>query len=103
MVEDMQQLTRITLAWEMYLSGTPKTHIAPDGLLGFMEDYLNAKKGEREKRRVDGLLKARIYRLREKYRDCCGQKIKEFLFDEYGISLSHTTIYKVLGEKYQLA
>lgn len=118
----MQQLTRMTIAWEMYLSGTPKAHIArelgihretthlwivgirnhPDGLLGFMEDYLNARKGEREKRKVDGLLKKRIYRLREENRNCCGQKIKEYLFDDYGIILSHTSIYKILGEKFKL-
>lgn len=122
MDDHMQQLTRITIAWEMYLSKVPKAHIArelgihretahlwiisiqshPDGLLGFMEDYLNAKKGEREKRKVDGLLKKRIYKLREENRNCCGQKIKEYLFDDYGISLSHTTIYKTLREKYQL-
>lgn len=51
---------------------------------------------------MDGLLKSRIYRLREENRDCCGQKIKEFLFDEYGIELSTTTIYKILGKKYKL-
>lgn len=116
----MQQLTKITLAWELFESGIPQIHIADKldlnrdtirlwikaikevGLLEFLEDYANAKKGERAKRKTDGLLKSRIYRLREDNRDCCGQKIREFLFDEYGITLSTTTIYKVLGEKYKL-
>ena len=116
----MQQLTKITLAWELFESGVFQTHIADQldvnrdtvrlwikaiqevGLIQFLEDYTNAKKGERTKRKADGLLKSRVYRLREDNRDCCGQKIKEFLFDEYGIRLSTTTIYKILGEKYQL-
>jgi len=72
------------------------------GLLEFLDQYTKAKKGERSKRKIDGLLKKRIHKLREDYRDCCGQKIREFLFDDYGITLSTTTIYKVLGEKYKL-
>ena len=117
---DVQQITKITLAWELFCKGIPQTHIAHDleinrdtvrlwikginesGLTGFIEKYSNAKKGERTKRKTDGLLKARIWRLREDNRGCCGQKIKEFLLDEYRISLSHTSIYKVLGEKYKL-
>ncbi len=117
---DVLNLTKITIAWEMYESGVPKAHIASKlqltretvhiwikaiqeyGLLEFLDNYTNAKKGSRENRKIDGLLKARIYKLREDYRDCCGQKIREFLFDEYGITLSTTTIYKVLGEKFKL-
>lgn len=117
---DMLNLTKITIAWEMYEAGIPKAHIASRigvqretvhlwikeiaevGLLEFLDQYSNAKKGERSKRKIDGLLKVKIYQLREKYRDCCGQKIREFLLDEYGITLSTTTIYKVLGEKYKL-
>lgn len=117
---DVLNITKITIAWEMFESGVPKAHISNKlkinretihlwiknieeyGLLEFLERYGNAKKGERSKRKIDGLLKSRIYRLREDYRDCCGQKIKEFLLDEYGINLSATTIYKVLGEKYKL-
>lgn len=116
----MNQLTKITIAWELYENGVSKVHIANQlqvnretvriwiksiqevGLLQFLEDYTQAKKGERAKRKTDGLLKARIYRLREDNRDCCGQKIQDFLLNEYGIKLSVTTIYKILGEKYQL-
>ncbi len=117
---EVNQLTKIILAWELYEQGIPKAHIAKQikvaretvhlwitgiqdlGLLEFLEQYTNAKRGERRKRKANGLLKSRIYRLREDNRDCCGQKIKEFLFDEYGIELSTTTIYKILGEKYKL-
>lgn len=118
----MNQITKITLAWELYEQEVPKTHIAqrvavhretvhlwvkgienhPLGLLGFLENYLKAKKGPRAKRKLDGLLKKRIYQLRDNHRDCCGQKIKKYLKQDYGVDLSVTTIYKVLGEKYQL-
>jgi hypothetical protein len=92
---DMNQLTKITLSWELYEQTVTKTIIAqrlevnretvriwtrgilnnPLGLTGFIDPYLNAKKGERRKRKIDGLLKAYIYRIR-KNKDCCGQKIK---------------------------
>lgn len=119
---EVNQLTKITIAWELFEQGVPKVHIAkqlcvhretvhlwitgiqrnPQGLLGLIESYANAKTGEREKRKIDGLLKARVYRLREENRECCGQKIREFLRDDYQISLSTTTIYKILAEKYKL-
>lgn len=47
-------------------------------------------------------MKRQIWALREKYHQCCGQKIQYFLQKEYGRQVSVTTIYKVLGEKYQL-
>lgn len=121
-MEEMQQVTKIILAWELFEQGVPKGHIAKqlevnretvriwirgteedaEGLLGFLEKYANAKKGERTKRKIDGLLKARIYRLREENRQCCGQKIQEYLEEEFGIHLSTTTIYEILSEKYKL-
>ena len=117
---DVLNLTKITLAWELYEQEVPKSHIASRlninretahlwikgiqefGLVEFLDKYACARKGERAKRKTDGLLKSRIYKLRDENRNCCGQKIKEFLADEYGIVLSHTTIYKILSEKYQL-
>ncbi len=117
---EVDQITKITLAWELFCSDVPKAHIASQlevsretihiwlgniqryGLLDFLEQYSQAKKGSRVKRKADGLLKSKIFRLREENRDCCGQKIRQFLFDEYGIRLSVTSIYKILSEKYQL-
>lgn len=118
----MNQITKITLAWELFEEGVDKTHISQSlsvnretvriwireiqnnllGLPGFIDSYLLAKKGERSKRKLDGLLKKHIWRIRDENRDCCGQKIHKYLLDEYGIHLSVPTIYKVLGEKYQL-
>ncbi len=117
---EVLNLTKITIAWELFEQGIPKAHIAKQlelnretihlwiggiqrvGLLAFLESYTNARKGERLKRKIDGFLKIRIYTLRETNRDCCGQKIQKFLSDDYGIKLSTTTIYKILGEKYKL-
>jgi transposase len=118
---DMQQITKISLAWEMFQGGIPQLHIAKQ--LGidritiyrwvkgihaigdievFLDKYLSCKKGPRKKRKVDGLLKVRIWNLREKYRDCCGQKIQYFLKQEHGVTLGIKAIYKILGEKYKL-
>jgi transposase InsO family protein len=119
---EVQQATKIILAWELFDQHVPKAHIAkqldvnrdtiyewltrianhPKGLSGFVEDYEAAKKGERAKRKVDGLLRARIYRLREENRQCCGQKIQEYLFDDYSQYVSVPTIYTILAEKYKL-
>lgn len=119
-MEEVKQLTKIVLAWELFERCVPKSHIArqleihretvhlwicgiqKNGLDGFIHLHEQAKKGDRMKRKIDGLLKARIYRLREENRRCCGDKIKKYLKDEYGIVLGVTTIYKVLGEKYKL-
>lgn len=119
---DMTQTTKIILAWELFGQEMPKGHIAnklsihretvrewirgiennPLGLLGFLEQYEMAKKGERTKRKVDGLLKTRIYALREENNDCCGQKIQYYLKQQYGVSLGIKAIYAILKEKYKL-
>lgn len=119
---EVQQITKISLAWELYQVGVPKAHIAcqlginretvylwtlginssPLGLVGFLDSYAKAKKGRRSKRKIDGLLKTRIFALREENRNCCGQKIQEYLWNDYKVHLSVETIYKVLREKYKL-
>lgn len=118
---DMNQLTKITIAWELEEQDVPKLHIAKQLGIGratlyrwfdgiqkagdletFLDVYIHAKKGERAKRKVDGLLKTRIYRLREENKDCCGQKIQYFLKEEYDIELGVKSIYKILKEKYKL-
>lgn len=119
---EVKQTAKIVLAWELYGQDMLKGHIAEQlgvhretvrewirgieanskGLLGFLEHYENAKKGEREKRKVDGLLKARVYRLREENNDCCGQKIQHYLNRDYGVRLGIRAIYEILGERYKL-
>lgn len=116
----MNQLTKITLAFELSQQDIPRFHIAQQIGIGratlyrwldgieqagdleiFLDKYLNAKKGERAKRKVDGLLKLKVWNLRDKY-DCCGQKIQYFLDEDYGIDLGVKTIYRILKEKYKL-
>lgn len=117
---DMQQLTKILLASELFNNGAPQIHIASQlevnrdtirlwlkgikefGLLRFLERYQLAKKGERQKRKISVALKELVYTIRDRERDCCGQKIKYFLKQDYGVYLGTTTIYKVLSQKYQL-
>jgi len=114
-------MTKITIAWELLEQGIAKSHIAKhlgvsrrtiirwsqaiqehSDLQSFLDDYQQAKKGSRQKRKIDAILKRCIWAIREKHYQCCGQKIQYFLEKEYGIQVSVTTIYKVLSEKYQL-
>ena len=117
----MKQVTKIVIVHELLAQDVPKSHIAKQlgvsrrtvirwtqsiqehgSLEAFLGYYQQAKKGPRRKRKTDALLKRRIWALREKHYDCCGQKIQYFLEKEYGVQVSVTTIYKVLSEKYQL-
>lgn len=114
-------MTKIILAHELLEAGVSKSHVAKhlgvtrrtiirwsqaiekhNSLDAFLEHYHQAKKRTRQKRKTDAILKRRIWALREKHHQCCGQKIQYFLQKEYGMQLSVTTIYKVLSEKYQL-
>lgn len=117
----VQQITKISLCWELFQENIPQIHIAnrldvdrvtvyrwlkgirqQGDLELFLDQYLLAKKRPRKKRKIDGLLKVRIWQLREKYRQCCGQKIQYFLKRDYALDLSVKTIYRILGEKYTL-
>ena len=114
-------MTKIILAYELLEKDVSKSHIAKylsvsrrtiirwsqaiekhGSLDAFLEHYNQAKKGSRQKRKTDAILKRRIWALREKHHQCCGQKIRYFLKKEYDQQVSVTTIYKVLSEKYQL-
>jgi len=119
-MEEVNKITKITLAWELFEAGVNKSHIGNKlevnretvriwvkgienfGLNGFLENYLNCKKGEREKRKLDPLIKTWIWNLRDENKDCCGQKIRQYLLDEHKVNLSVKTIYRVLSEKYKL-
>ena len=115
---DMLNQTQITIAWELHEKGISNTKIAFDldkhretigiwisqiqeqGLLEFLDSYTNAKRGSREKRQVDALIKCWIWDIREREMDCCGQKIQYFLQLEHNTHLSVPKIYEVLTEKY---
>jgi len=72
------------------------------GINKFVRDYSIAKKGRKQPRKTDSLTKIRIFKIREEYHNCCGEKIKYILNKDYGQKISLATIYKILGEKYQL-
>lgn len=114
-------MTKIILASELLAAGLNKTQIAErlgvsrrtvirwsqaieehGSTSAFLEHYQQAKTGPRRSRKTDALLKRRIWALREKHHNCCGQKIQYFLAKDYGVEVSVTTIYKILAEKYQL-
>jgi len=119
-MSDMQNITKITLAWELYQAGIAIGEIANQldihretiglwikninhlGLVPFLDNYQLAKKGQRTRRQIDPLIKFWIWEIRERERDCCGQKILYFLKKEKGISLAVSKIYEILAEKYQL-
>lgn len=65
-----------------------------------MEEYVNAKKGERPGRQVDAILKRWVWSIREREKECCGQKIQYFLDLEHGVHISVPKIYEILAEKY---
>ncbi|HJX03334.1 MAG TPA: integrase core domain-containing protein [Dehalococcoidia bacterium] len=114
----MQNSTLITLCWELHEQGIPKIRIAQRlgkhretihiwiksiehyGLLGFLDRYEQAKKGERKRRQVDPIVKRLVWNIREREFYCCGQKIQYFMELEHGIHLSVPKIYEILAEKY---
>lgn len=118
---DMDALTKIVLVWDLHTQGVPKLRIAQELGIGratvyrwlegvkeygtvafFLDAYQMAKRGEREKRKVNPLVKRWVWTLREQHRQCCGQKIQHHLWEERHLHLGVKTIYKILGEKYQL-
>lgn len=117
----VRQTSKIVLAWDLLQQGVPKGRIANHidvhrrtiirwhqgikeygNIESFLDQYLSAKKGLRVKRKIDPILKRRIWRIRDENKNCCGQKIQYFLQKDYSTKVSVTTIYKVLAEKYQL-
>ena len=116
----MLNVSQITLAWELYTSGVPKSRIAADlgktretihiwiagihnyGLMEFLDRYEQAKKGHRTPRKTDPILKRYVWDIREREADCCGQKIQYFLEKEHHLHLGVTKIYEILAEKYQI-
>ena len=116
----LQTVSLIELAWELFKCKQSPEEIAlkvnkdratvyrwlagikRSGIRRFLYRYRNAKKGRRQRRKTDPIIKARIYAIREKYHQCCGEKIQYWMNHDYEVKISVTTIYEILGEKYQL-
>lgn len=113
------RITPIHVCWQLYCSGvSPEAipakidknratvyrwlaGIKKKGFTKFLSDYQNAKKGRRH-RKINPYIKAKVFEAREEYKECCGQKIKHVLKRDFGIFIGVSTIYRILGEKYQL-
>lgn len=72
------------------------------GINEFKRRYRAAKKGHRQPRKTGSITKVRIFDLRQEYRNCCGEKLRFLLRERYGTTIAVSTIYRVLGEKFQL-
>ena len=71
------------------------------GMYTFIKRFKEAKTGHRH-RKINPVLKAHIFSIRTARRQCCGEKIQYFLRKEYQEVISVSTIYRILGERYQL-
>lgn len=116
----MKNTTKIITAWELSEQGLTNTAIAKHlqihretvgkwiksikihGLDKFLDNYSKAKKGKRQKRQLDPILKRKIWDIRERENHCCGEKIQYFLKKETGQKIAVSTIYIALNEKYEL-
>ena len=115
----MDSVTKIQICWSLYRQGVSAEKIPEeiqvhratvyrwlkrmkrDGIRQYIRDFKKAKKGRR-RRKTDAVVKDRIYKIREQKRNCCGEKIKYYLDRDYGSSVSVSTIYRILHEKYEL-
>jgi len=116
----MQNISLLELAWELYQSQVGPNDIAFRlgkhratiyrwlagiklyGIREFLRKYHQAKKGRRQRRKTDPVIKARIYAIRERYHQCCGEKIQYWMRKDYDVRIGISTIYRILGEKYLL-
>lgn len=113
-------ITKIKICWSLYQNGISPEDIPIQvkknratiyrwikgiklkGINKFIKDYKKAKKGRKQPRKTDALIKIRIYKIRDEKKQCCGEKIQYFLKKEYGTKTSVSTIYRILNQKYQL-
>ena len=117
---DMEQKTKIVLAWELHEQGISNSriaeqlhlhretiglwikNIAEQGLRPFLDRYGHAKRLAHPARQVPLLTRQLVWHLREREQGCCGQKIAYFLEKEHGIKLSVPKIYEILSQRYTL-
>lgn len=116
----MEKREKIALAQVLYEQGMSKQGIAKHvgvhretvglwlkgietlGLVGFLEAYEQSKKKPRKKRQTEAWVKEKVFEIRAREQECCGEKIAYFLKQEYDHTLSVSKIYEILGERLQL-
>ena len=72
------------------------------GINGFIRNYKEAKKGRKQPRKTDPITKERIYTIRRNNHNCCGEKVQFFLKKYHNQTVSVSTIYRILNQKYTL-
>lgn len=70
------------------------------GIEKYVRHYREAKTGRRV-RKTHGYVEQRVLSLRREYRNCCGQKLV-YLLEQEGISLSLSTVYRILHKHLDL-
>lgn len=116
----MKSITKIEVAWNLHKEGVKANRIAERvgvhratvyrwlknfRYLGYkrtIQHYRTCKKHKRKCPKRDAITKRRVYTIREKYHQCCGEKIKYYLKRDHDIDLSVKTIYLILNERYKL-
>lgn len=76
--------------------------IRREGINTFIRQYKQSKKGRRRPRKIDVFTKIKVFEVRKEYKNCCGEKIQYILKRDYNITIAVSTIYRILGERYQL-
>jgi len=115
----MSTLTNIHVAWNLWKENIPPNQIALRCNINRATAYrwiarfktcglkrtieLKRIAHKRKRKRLDPLIKLRIYTLRDKHKQCCGQKVQRYLKKEYGHKVSLATIYRVLRSRYKLS
>lgn len=114
----MESVAQIYVVWELRQAGQKAEYIAERvgvnratvyrwlrgirqrGVKGFVRQYKQAKKGHRH-RKTHSFIEQRVLALRREHHGCCGEKIVYWLSKE-GISLSRSTVYRILNKHLQL-
>src|SRR3989338_3202649 len=116
----MKNISKIEITWHLYQEGVKADKIAlrvgvnrattyrwiksfrQRGYRRTINYYKNSKRVARRKLKSDGITKNRIYKIRGKHHNCCGEKIRYWMKKEYSVDISVKTIYLILNEKYVL-
>lgn len=72
------------------------------GKVSFIRKYKLAKRGRKQPRKTHGFIKARVCRIRQEYKNCCGEKIVYIMRRDYGQDVSVSTVYRILNERFIL-
>jgi transposase len=115
----MKNSNQVETAWYLYKSAVSPCDIAKQlqihkatayrwvkdfkhlGLERTLQKRSNCK-ARTQSRKINQIVKNRIYKIRREKHDCCGEKIQYYYKKEYGQTISISKIYQVLNEKYKL-